>query len=335
MRIALISPYSIGPMRGNITTVNRIERHLGKLGIETLLLPLDALSQGEIEKRLLKFSPDLVHAFHARYCGEIAGNLARRLGVPLVITTTGSDINDALLRDHPLTGRAMTDADAVVCFSTIEADEVATHFPTVSERITIVHQGVEPLPVTGENSLDISEDDFVILLPAALRPVKNVEFAIRSLAGFQAASRKMRLIIVGGEVDREYASVIRSMLYKSPWASWPGEVPQSRMGDLYCRAGVVLNCSIHEGMPNSLMEAMALGRPVLAADIPGNRSLVKDGETGWLYSDEGDFQKKLSRIAADPVLRKDCGDRAREFVQLNFSPVSEAESYIKLYRSLD
>jgi len=169
MRIALISPYSIGPMRGNITTVNRIERHLGQLGIETLVLPLDALSQGEVEKRTLAFSPDLVHAFHARYCGEVAGGLARRLGVPLVITTTGSDICDAALRDHPLTGRAMADAAAIVCFSHIEADEVTTHFPHVSGRITIVHQGAEPLAVTKGELFGIPEDDFVLLLPAALR----------------------------------------------------------------------------------------------------------------------------------------------------------------------
>jgi glycosyltransferase involved in cell wall biosynthesis len=254
--------------------------------------------------------------------------------VPLVITTTGSDICDAALRDHPLTGRAMADAAAIVCFSHIEADEVATHFPMVSGRIAIVHQGVEPLAVAKGELFGIPEDDFVLLLPAALRPVKNVEFAIRSLADLRAASRKMRLIIVGGEIDREYASVIRSMLSGSPWGSWLGDVPQSRMGDLYCRAGVVLNCSIHEGMPNSLMEAMALGRSVLAADIAGNRSLVKDGETGWLYRNESDFLEKLSRIAADPVLRQKCGDRAREFVLSNFSPVREAEAYIKLYRSL-
>jgi glycosyltransferase involved in cell wall biosynthesis len=334
MRIAMISPYSRGPVRGNITTVNRIARYLREAGCEVLVQPLDAVTPEEMERCLQEFLPDLVHAFHARYCGEVAAGLAGRLSVPMMITTTGSDICDVTLRDHSATAVAMADADAVACFSKIEADEVAEHFPDVSGRIAIVPQGVEPLVDSKEPVCGIPEDDFVLLLPAALRPVKNVEFAVRALAGLQENFKKLRLVIAGGDLDHKYASAIRSLLSRSPWATWLGEVPYSDMGNLYRRADVVLNCSSFEGMPNSLMEAMALGRPVLAADIPGNRSLVKNGETGWLYRDEADFKEKLSMITADPVLRQECGARASKFMRLEFSPQSEAETYLKLYRSI-
>jgi glycosyltransferase involved in cell wall biosynthesis len=113
-----------------------------------------------------------------------------------------------------------------------------------------------------------------------------------------------------------------------------GEVPYDQMGDLYTRADLVLNCSLFEGMPNSLMEAMALGRPVLARDIPGNHSLIRDGETGWLYQDEDDFRRQISLLVADADLRKQTGCRARDFVQSHFSPALEAERYLQLYNSL-
>jgi len=57
------------------------------------------------------------------------------------------------------------------------------------------------------------------------------------------------------------------------------------------RADVVLNCSISEGgMANSVLEAMALGRAVLAADIPGNRALVEPEVTGVLFSTDAELE---------------------------------------------
>lgn len=106
------------------------------------------------------------------------------------------------------------------------------------------------------------------------------------------------------------------------------------MGDLYARADIVLNCSLFEGMPNSLLEAMALGRPVLAVDIPGNRSLVRDGETGLLFRDDADFRRQLLRLARDAELRETCGANARKHIQNGFSPVREAEGYLLLYTSV-
>jgi glycosyltransferase involved in cell wall biosynthesis len=87
-------------------------------------------------------------------------------------------------------------------------------------------------------------------------------------------------------------------------------------------------------MPNSLLEAMALARPVLAADIPGNMSLVHDNETGWLYSDENDFRSKVTRLMGDTTVGAEIGRRAKEYVQNEFSPLSETERYIELYSTL-
>lgn len=334
MRVAIISPYSYGPMRGNITTVRRIAGALEDNCVETAILASDVMSVAEMENRLHSFGPDVIHAFHAGLCGETACHLAGALGVPCVITITGSDINEPLFREQGGTRWAMETAAAIVCFDELEAGQVLRFFPGAAERISVIPQGVATLPQVVGLDAAIPADAFVLLLPAALRPVKNIEFPLRALASLAFENDKLLLVIAGGVIDHSYADRVREMLAGAPFAVWLGEVPFEQMGALYTRADVVLNCSHFEGMPNSLMEAMALARPVLAVDIPGNRSLVHDNETGWLYSDESEFMALVTRLMGDAALRTEVGRRAREYVQSVFSPRLEAERYIELYTTL-
>ena len=334
MRVAIVSPYSVGPMRGNITTVRRIRRFLEQVGIETIVLPVDTMPASEMRQHVVSFAPDIIHGFHARYCGETTRQLANGLSRPYLITITGSDINDPALRDHPDTARAVAAAAAIACFDDQEAGTVATCFPDARERISVIPQGVEPPPITGQCPFEFPDNALVLLLPAALRPVKNVAFPISALPPLLGDNPALLLAIAGGVIDQGYAAAIGEMLSAAPWARWLGEVPYERMGDLYARADIVLNCSLFEGMPNSLLEAMALGRPVLAADIPGNRSLIRDGETGVMFRDETDFRRQLLRLANDPTLRASCGRNAREYVLTHLSPMRETEGYVSLYKTV-
>jgi glycosyltransferase involved in cell wall biosynthesis len=321
-------------MRGNITTVRRISRALDDIGVEVVVLPIDAMSIEEMEFQLHSFLPDVIHAFHAGYCGPAACHLAERLNVPYVITITGSDVNEDQFRDNGTTRRAIFSAAALVCFDDCAADQLANFFPGITGRICIIHQGIASLPVDAEDSGVIPDDAFMLFLPAALRPVKNIEFPLRALASLVQNNNRVMLVIAGGAIDQAYADDILEAVAGASYAIWLGEVPYERMGALYMRADVVLNCSHYEGMPNSLLEAMALSRPVLAADIPGNHSLIRDNETGWLYAGEDDFRSVLLRLIADPVMRSKVGEKAGEFVQSQFSPCDESIRYVELYSAL-
>lgn len=331
MRIAIIAPYSTGPQRGNITTVRRIARALERAGAETLLLALDAVDRAERERQLRSFAPHILHAFHAAYCGEPALQLAQLLGIPFVVTITGTDLDDPRLRALPGTWRALEGAGAIVCFDGATAGELAGHFPSLAGRTTVIPQGVEPLPAAGRLPPDLAEDAFVLLLPAALREVKRVEFPLAPLASLAERLPSLRYLIAGGAIDAEYAAGVERMLTRTPFATWLGELSAEGMGALYRRADLVLNCSFHERMPNSLLEAMALARPVLAADIPGNRSLVRHNLTGWLYRDGDEFRGMVELLAGAASLRAECGRRAREYVLSHHSPRREAHLHLALY----
>jgi len=334
MRIALISPYSNGPMRGNIVTVRRIARSLDQEGVTNISLAVDILSINEMKGRLAEFKPDLIHGFHAHYCGSITRQLAEYFKNQYVITITGSDLHDSSLRNHPDTVCAIETAQAIVCFHKNDAERLTDFFPSLRGNVSIVPQGVEPLPIGEDDCFGFDHESFVLLLPAALRPVKRVEFAIQSLSQMVLNDKKLQLVIAGGVIDNEYADSIRKKLSRTSFATWLGEVPHERMGNLYEQADLVLNCSQSESMPNSLMEAMAIGRPVLAANIPGNRSLVQNGKTGWLYDSEADFRRLVMQIRENVVLREKVGRNAKEYIAKYFSPQLEAKRYLSLYRTL-
>ena len=334
MRIALISPYSNGPIRGNIITVRRIANSLDQEGVTNVTLAVDNLSLNEMKGRLVEFNPDLIHCFHAHYCGTIAMQLAEYFKIPYMITIAGSDLHDSLLRNHPDTVRAIEAAQAIACFHKNDAETLKEFFPNRWGRVSIVPQGVEPLPIGKDDSFGFDCESFVLLLPAALRPVKGVEFAIQSLSQLVRNDKKLQLVIAGGVIDTEYADSIQKKMSNTSFATWLGEVSRERMGTLYEQADLVLNCSLSESMPNSLMEAMAIGRPVLASNIPGNRSLVQNGKTGWIYDSEAEFLQLVMRIRKNKALREEVGRNAKKHVMKCYSPQLEATRYKTLYRTL-
>ncbi len=334
MRIAIISPYSTGPTRGNIITVQRIIHHLEKSEITVLQLPADSLSPDEMLNSIRFFSPDIIHSFHAYHCGHIAQYLESKIGKPFIISITGSDINDPAFRMHPSTVCALAATTSIICFDQKCAESVKSHFPGTSDKITIIPQGVEPLPTSDISIPDIPEDAFVLLLPAMLRPVKQVEFAITASAPLTSNIHKLMLVIAGGAVDAAYTEKIKQLLALYPHAAWTDEIPHDNMGNLYNRADIVLNCSEYEEMPNSLLEAMVLGRPVLAADIRGNRSLVTHGNTGWLYNGESDFQNMIQYLAISPDACNKIGKQAKQHISANFSSEAESKLHINLYNTI-
>jgi len=107
------------------------------------------------------------------------------------------------------------------------------------------------------------------------------------------------------------------------------------MPSLLARADVVLNCSISEGgMANSVLEAQALGRAVLAADIPGNRALVEHEVTGLVFASDAELQAAALRLARDAALRARLGAAGGARVAERYPPAREVDGYREVYRRL-
>jgi glycosyltransferase involved in cell wall biosynthesis len=115
-----------------------------------------------------------------------------------------------------------------------------------------------------------------------------------------------------------------------------GRIAPERMGDYLQLFDIVVFPSLFsEGCPISLLEAMAVGRPVIASRVAAIPEILRDGENGLLVepgsSDE--IASAIRRLAHDPALAKRIGDGARA-TALAMNPDHEAAQWSQVYASL-
>lgn len=91
-----------------------------------------------------------------------------------------------------------------------------------------------------------------------------------------------------------------------------------------------------EGLPNSVLESMAAGRPVVATAVGGTRELVEDGVTGFLIppGDPVALADRIVRLLKDPSLARGMGERGRRKVEREFTLGRMAGQFGDLYRDL-
>ena len=109
-------------------------------------------------------------------------------------------------------------------------------------------------------------------------------------------------------------------------------IPHNKIYYTLKSADVVMNTSLSEGgMSNAVLEAMYIGKPVLASNIEGNRSIIKDNFNGLLYNSEKEFIKKADMLIKNKKVRNKLGKKAQIILKKNFSFKNEIEGYVKVY----
>jgi glycosyltransferase involved in cell wall biosynthesis len=107
------------------------------------------------------------------------------------------------------------------------------------------------------------------------------------------------------------------------------------MGSLLEQADAVLNCSASEGgMANSVLEALACARAVIAADIEGNRSLVEHDVTGLLFRNEVELVVQGERLICDSGLRARLGTAGQARVRAQFPLSREIDGHLATYAAV-
>lgn len=113
-----------------------------------------------------------------------------------------------------------------------------------------------------------------------------------------------------------------------------GEVPMSAVPQFLEAADLFVFPSRLEGMPNAVLEAMAAGVPVLAADTPAHRELLPEG-AGRLFATRPEMLEGALQILTDTGLAGRLASRARHEVEAHHSLEAATEAYLELYRELD
>jgi glycosyltransferase involved in cell wall biosynthesis len=115
------------------------------------------------------------------------------------------------------------------------------------------------------------------------------------------------------------------------WWGFDDDVPS-----VWARSHVGVLPSYREGLPKTLLEAAACGRPIVATNVPGCREIVEDGVNGFLVpaKDASGIAAALERLITDGELRRKMGSAGRELVVARFSEDVVIERILDLYRSM-
>jgi len=104
--------------------------------------------------------------------------------------------------------------------------------------------------------------------------------------------------------------------------------------ELLNQSAILVLASISEGTSRTLMEAMALQRVVIGSNIPGNRNLINDTETGYLFklNDHKELADIIKNIVDSPLHSDSIAKNGRQYIYESFSAKTVIEKYIDLYK---
>ncbi len=172
---------------------------------------------------------------------------------------------------------------------------------------------------------------FAIGIVARLSPVKNHILLLRALARLDA---RFHLVVIGDGSSRAELNKLAGSLGIESRVHFMGEIVSPR--NLHQFLDVSVLCSLSEGFPNSLIEAMAAARPVVATPVGGVTDVVTHGVTGILVpvDDPAPLVDALRTLEADSLLCARLGEAGRGAVRTKFRQETVIEKLTTLYEML-
>ena len=190
-------------------------------------------------------------------------------------------------------------------------------------RMHIVHCGVEPAlfePVTHQQT------GRRLLYTGRLAAVKGLPILLESLVTLKANHPELLLTVVGDGADRQSLEQLTAQLGLANHVNFVGYQSQAKVRQYMQETDVFVLPSFAEGVPVSLMEALAAAVPVVTTQIAGVGELVENGVSGYLVP-PGNAQllaERIDRLLSDPALRTAFGAAGRVKVAEEFDIQQEA-----------
>jgi glycosyltransferase involved in cell wall biosynthesis len=303
-----------------------------------------AFRQGLRLIRLLKDRQiEVVHS-HDAYTSVYATLWARLAGVRGVIASRRSwhspHLRGQMLRANRLAYRF---AHVVVGNSPSVARLVETEGGVPSSRVVTIPNFLDPQAfeqiANGERErllaeLGVPAGAFIIGIVARLAAVKDHGTLFHAVASLRDTIPAMHIVVVGEGPERARLEALAQSLGIGSIVHFAGH--RSQAPNLHGLFDVSVLCSTSEAFPNSILEAMAAARAVVATDVGGNPDAVRQGRTGLLVppSDPSRLAEAIQRLHSEPGLRAKLGAAARNSAALGYGAESVIPQVEQLYQRL-
>jgi glycosyltransferase involved in cell wall biosynthesis len=292
----------------------------------------------------------------------IAGDeLARRLGVPLVVSKLMSEIpyhrerrrgytelDEAALavREHfhdyavRLEQWSLRRADRVVAISEWILDEVVAIDPGVAGRTSVIQPATtvrsapDPARVEALRRAECAPGESLLMLPGRVTAAKGGDIAIRALARIR--DLPVRLVLVGDGTYRPALTGLARELGVDGLVRFTGMVGHDEMVEWYAAADIVLVPSRADAYPLTVLDAMSLGKLVVGSRVGGIAEQIRHAETGLLFEngDAGALAARVRWAVGHPAEVARIGHRLDRIARSHTQPWSAVASRtVAVYRS--
>ena len=290
---------------------------------------------------------DILHGHGAYYTQSILGPFGRLLGKPTLVKASLSQ-NDLSSLSHstiaPVHRHFLRLVDAYVAIS----EDLATEFTQKGlspARIWHIPNGVDtahftPVDDRGRRaaalSLGLAADRPIALFVGVFDERKRISWLLREWVAHRAFGTNIHLVAVGPTSRDGYGTSLKQELHALAREHSQLITVRDFSPDIarhYQAARLLLFPSQREGLPNTVLEAMACGLPCVVARAPGSRELVRDGVNGATFAVDNatELEAALHRVLAAPAA---LGARGRQLAVEHYAIGAIADRYEALYAHL-
>jgi glycosyltransferase involved in cell wall biosynthesis len=263
----------------------------------------------------------LSRAWNVNAIVSIAGLLAN---TPFVLFLSGSTRREGQPRFKlAAEGMLLRRASRIISVSEAAKKNCIKAYSLSPSLIEVVHNGIkiDEIQALSEHSSEDEDLDrmkkkegFDIVFVGRVIPRKGLDVLLQAVRGLE---KKTNVWVIGGGETARYEALAEELKVREQvefLGRKENPFPALKHADLFVLP------SRSEGFPNVLLEAMALARPVLAADCETGPSEIIDGTNGWLFpvEDSETLRRQISDLIEDDYKRTEMGRKAKETVRDNF-----------------
>ena len=292
------------------------------------------------------FREQRVSLIHAHQYGPLCYSALARLPsarLPILFTEHGRDFPDyrrwkRVLANRLLLGRR----DRFVAVGRFVRQALIEYEGLPADRVEVIYNGSDlsaydprrPLRAAVRAELGLDSSALVVMQVARLNRLKDHPTAICAMELLRATTPGATLVIVGDGEERPALERLINALGLADAVRLLGTRPD--VPRLLQAADVFLLTSISEGIPLTLIEAMATGLPCVATSVGGVPEVIANGRTGLLLraADPADVATKLKTLLADGNLRRTMGQAGLARGYRQFSDVQMHAAYQACYREM-
>ena len=175
-----------------------------------------------------------------------------------------------------------------ICPSQAVADALAHEQYIVKEKLFVLYNGIEKDWFTCTSSgglkqnINAQDNDLILASVGSLTPKKGHTYLIEAISEFKKEMDNFRLVLVGGGPEEHNLKMLTEKLGLQNYIYFLGRKDRNEIKDILRQADIFVLPSRWEGLPNALLEAMAVGLPCVATQVGGNAEIINNGVNGVL-----------------------------------------------------